>query len=53
MLPTYPSGMIWWKDCRTLIHKGLISVPEKPGLGVTLNEDVARRYARKGEPFFE
>jgi len=28
-------------------------LPETPGLGVTLNEDVARRYARKGEPFFE
>jgi L-alanine-DL-glutamate epimerase-like enolase superfamily enzyme len=36
-----------------MIQKGFISVPEKPGLGVTLNEDVARRYARKDEPFFE
>ncbi len=36
-----------------MIAKGFITIPEKPGLGVTLNEEVARRYARKGEPFFE
>jgi L-alanine-DL-glutamate epimerase-like enolase superfamily enzyme len=36
-----------------LIHDGFIALPEKPGLGVTLNEEVARRYARRGEPFFE
>jgi gluconate/galactonate dehydratase len=36
-----------------VIQNGFISVPEKPGLGITLNEKVARRYARKGEPFFE
>jgi L-alanine-DL-glutamate epimerase-like enolase superfamily enzyme len=29
------------------------SVPEAPGLGVELNEDAARGYAREGEPFFE
>jgi L-alanine-DL-glutamate epimerase-like enolase superfamily enzyme len=36
-----------------LIQNGFITIPEKPGLGITLNEEVARRYARKGEPFFE
>jgi L-alanine-DL-glutamate epimerase-like enolase superfamily enzyme len=36
-----------------LINNGYITVPEKPGLGITLNEEVARRYARKDEPFFE
>jgi L-alanine-DL-glutamate epimerase-like enolase superfamily enzyme len=35
-----------------LIQSGFIRLPEKPGLGLKLNEDVARRYARKGEPFF-
>jgi L-alanine-DL-glutamate epimerase-like enolase superfamily enzyme len=38
---------------KPLIQAGHIHVPEAPGLGVTLNEEVARRYARKGEPFFE
>ena len=28
-------------------------VPDKPGLGVTLNLDVARQYARPDEPFFD
>ena len=36
-----------------VIQDGYIAVPEAPGLGVELNEDVAREYARKGEPFFE
>lgn len=36
-----------------LIKDGYITVTEKPGIGVTLNEDVARKYARRGEPFFE
>ena len=35
-----------------IIQNGFVSVPGKPGLGVTLNEEVARRYARKDEPFF-
>ena len=32
---------------------GQIAVPDAPGLGVTLNLDVAREYARVGEPFFD
>lgn len=36
-----------------LIQDGYIQVTEKPGIGVTLNEEVARKYARRGEPFFE
>lgn len=38
---------------KPVIQNGYIEIPEKPGLGVSLNEEVARRYARKGEPFFE
>jgi L-alanine-DL-glutamate epimerase-like enolase superfamily enzyme len=36
-----------------MIENGYIQIPDRPGLGVTLNEEVARRYARKDEPFFE
>jgi L-alanine-DL-glutamate epimerase-like enolase superfamily enzyme len=48
----------FWNDLveglpKPIIQNGFISVPARPGLGVRLNEDVARRYARKGEPFFE
>jgi L-alanine-DL-glutamate epimerase-like enolase superfamily enzyme len=35
-----------------IIENGFLRVPEGPGLGVELNEEVARRYAREGEPFF-
>lgn len=36
-----------------LIDHGEISVPTSPGLGVTLNDEALRPYARPGEPFFE
>lgn len=56
-LEFHASDVPFWNDLveglpTSVIQKGFISVPEKPGLGVTLNEDVAHRYARKGEPFF-
>jgi gluconate/galactonate dehydratase len=35
-----------------VIEDGYIEVPDAPGLGVELNEDVAREYARESEPFF-
>ena len=35
------------------IVEGRINVPDGPGLGVTLNLDVAREYARPDEPFFD
>lgn len=35
------------------IQDGCISVPDGPGLGVELDEDEARKYARKGEGFFD
>lgn len=36
-----------------LIRKGRIRVPRKPGLGIELDEDVAYRYRKPGESFFE
>jgi gluconate/galactonate dehydratase len=36
-----------------LIEKGRIKLTEAPGLGCELNEAVARRYSKPGEPFFE
>jgi len=38
---------------RPRISDGFIEVPEGPGLGVTLDEDEARRYLVEGETFFE
>jgi L-alanine-DL-glutamate epimerase-like enolase superfamily enzyme len=36
-----------------MIVNGRIHVPDAPGLGVELDEDVAYRYRKQGEPFFE
>src|SRR3954463_5505158 len=36
-----------------VIDGGRVKVPETPGLGVSLNLDLAREYARPGEPFFD
>lgn len=35
-----------------IIDRGFIALTDTPGLGITLNEDVARRYAKPGEDFF-
>jgi L-alanine-DL-glutamate epimerase-like enolase superfamily enzyme len=37
---------------RNLIQNGHIDVPEKPGLGVTVDEDVARRVAQQDLGYF-
>lgn len=57
-LEYHASDVPFWGDLLAdgegpLIRDGHITVPEGPGLGVVLNEDVARKYARPGEPFFE
>ena len=57
-LEFHASDVPFWNDLlegvtKPLIKNGYITLSEKPGLGVTLNEEVARRYARKDEPFFE
>ncbi len=36
-----------------LIQNGYITVPDRPGLGVELNEAVAYKYRKRGEPFFD
>ena len=58
VLEFHASDVPFWNDlvegiAKPIIQNGAIPLPDKPGLGVTLNEEVARRYARPGEPFFE
>ena len=48
----------FWEDLASgldgpVIQDGFVTVPDAPGLGVELNEDVARQYARESEPFFD
>jgi L-alanine-DL-glutamate epimerase-like enolase superfamily enzyme len=57
-LEFHASDVPFWNDLveglpKPIIQNGFITLTEKPGLGITLNEEVARRYSRHGEPFFE
>ena len=37
---------------RPVIENGFVTLPDGPGIGAELDVEVARRYARPGEPFF-
>ena len=48
----------WWGDLvegieKPVINKGWIKVPDKPGLGVTLNEEVVKKHLAPGTGYFE
>ena len=50
--------MPWWQDLvegvdTPIINKGYITVPNQPGLGVTLNEDAVRQHLKPGSGYFE
>jgi L-alanine-DL-glutamate epimerase-like enolase superfamily enzyme len=66
MLATVPNVLVlefhgchvpWWSDLvqgpQPVIKDGYITVPDGPGLGVELNEDVAHAHLRPGEGWFE
>ena len=38
---------------KPLIRDGFVRVPDKPGLGIEINEKIARRFLIEGEEFFE
>jgi L-alanine-DL-glutamate epimerase-like enolase superfamily enzyme len=47
----------WWEDLVTgldkpLVHEGYVTVPEKPGIGVELNEEVVKEHLGRGEELF-
>jgi L-alanine-DL-glutamate epimerase-like enolase superfamily enzyme len=47
----------WWQDVvdgidKPIINKGYITVPDKPGLGITLNEEACRKHMQQGAPWF-
>ncbi len=48
---------VWWDDLVTgipkpIVQDGYVQVPEKPGIGVELNEDVVKEHLAKGEKYF-
>jgi L-alanine-DL-glutamate epimerase-like enolase superfamily enzyme len=49
VLENHSVDVPWWGDLvegaeKPIINKGFISVPEKPGLGITLNEEVVKQH---------
>jgi L-alanine-DL-glutamate epimerase-like enolase superfamily enzyme len=47
----------WWENLVTglekpLVKAGFVAVPERPGLGVELNESVIKEHLAPGEPYF-
>ena len=59
-LEFHGSDVPFWNDlvrfgdsARPVIDRGRIRLPEAPGLGCELDEDVARAYAKPGEAFFD
>ena len=47
----------WWEDLVTGLDKpfvkdGYVEVPEKPGVGLELNEEVVKEHLQKGEELF-
>ncbi len=57
VLEFHGQDVTWWNDLvegnQPLIQNGYITLPDKPGLGITLNEDVARAHLQAGSTFFE
>jgi L-alanine-DL-glutamate epimerase-like enolase superfamily enzyme len=49
VLENHSVDVPWWGDLvngveKPIVNKGFIAVPEKPGLGITLNEDVVKQH---------
>ena len=47
----------WWSDMvegveKPIVNHGWITVPDKPGLGITLNEDVVKAHLKPGTGYF-
>lgn len=58
VLENHSVDISWWDDLvegveKPIVREGFIPVPEKPGLGVTLNESVVREHLLHGTDYFE
>ncbi len=47
----------WWEDMvkdieKPIVQNGYVKVPDTPGLGVDLNEEVIKEHLREGEEYF-
>jgi L-alanine-DL-glutamate epimerase-like enolase superfamily enzyme len=57
VLENHSVDVPWWGDLvqgveKPIVNHGFITVPDKPGLGVTLNEEIVKQHLMQGEEFF-
>ncbi len=58
VLENHSVDVPWWSDLvdgveKPIVNKGYITVPDKPGLGITLNEAACKAHLMRGEGWFE
>jgi L-alanine-DL-glutamate epimerase-like enolase superfamily enzyme len=57
ILEFHAQDVVWWDDLvvgdQPMIQDGYITLPDGPGLGIELNEDVARAHLGPSTTFFE
>jgi L-alanine-DL-glutamate epimerase-like enolase superfamily enzyme len=57
VLENHSVDVPWWSDLvegveKPIVNKGFITVPDKPGLGVELNDDVMKRHLMPNTTYF-
>jgi L-alanine-DL-glutamate epimerase-like enolase superfamily enzyme len=58
VLENHSVDVPWWSDMvegieKPIINRGYITAPEKPGLGITLNQEVVKQHLVPGTGYFE
>jgi L-alanine-DL-glutamate epimerase-like enolase superfamily enzyme len=57
VLENHSLDVPWWDDLvegveKPIVNGGTIKVPDKPGLGVTLNDEVVKQHLKPGTTYF-
>ena len=58
VLENHSVDVPWWSELvegieKPIVNRGYIKVPEKPGLGITLNDEVVKQHLLPGTGYFE
>jgi L-alanine-DL-glutamate epimerase-like enolase superfamily enzyme len=58
VLENHSLDVPWWDDLvegieKPIVNRGYITVPDKPGLGITLNEEAVKAHLGPGAGYFE
>ncbi len=58
VLENHSVDVPWWNDLvegveKPIVNRGYIKVPEAPGLGLTLNDEVVKQHLKPGTGYFD